>query len=160
MLSVCVIVMFGFVRPFVAEVLRVPSESMVPTLQPGDRVLVNKLAYLMAEPRSGDLVFFENPDVEGELVIKRVVGLPGDEISVRDGVVFVNGERRDESYVDYRLTDGSFYGPETVPKGHVFVMGDNRYNSLDSRYFGPIPEDELLGEVSRRLWPPDRVGKP
>ncbi len=150
--------MFGVVRPFVVEALRIPSGSMVPTLEVGDRVLVNKFIYRFEDIGRGDLALFEGPG--GEATIKRVVGLPGDGIAVWDGVLFVNGESRKESYVDYRLADSTFFGPEKVPEGHVFVMGDNRANSRDSRDFGPVPEKEVLGEVFLRLWPPDRAGIP
>ncbi len=157
-LALCLVFMFGVVRPFVVEALRIPSESMVPTLEVGDRVLVNKFIYRFEDIGRGDLTLFEGHD--GEATIKRVVGLPGDRIAVRDGVLFVNGESRKESYVDYRLADSTFFGPEKVPEGHVFVMGDNRTNSRDSRDFGPVPEEDVLGKVSLRLWPPDRAGIP
>lgn len=154
MFLVCVL-MFGVVRPFVAEVFRIPSDSMSPTLQVGDSVLAFKLAYRLESPAQGDLVLFEGSD--GEVAIKRVVGLPGDEIYVYDGVLRVNGEPRRESYVDYNLTDSTFFGPERVPAGHVFVMGDNRSNSLDSRSLGPVSEEDLLGRVLLRVSPLDRV---
>lgn len=150
------VLMFGVARPFVAEVFRIPSESMSPTLQVGDSVLALKFAYRLEAPERGDLALFEGP--EGEIAIKRVVGLPGDKISVYDGVLRVNGEVRSESYVNYKLTDSTFFGPERVPAGHVFVMGDNRSNSLDSRTFGPVPEEDLLGRVILRVSPLDRVG--
>jgi signal peptidase I len=135
---------FGFVRPFVAEVFVISSASMYPTLLPGDRVLAAKFAYRLADPGRGDVVVFENG--EG-MYIKRVVGVAGDVVEVRDGVLFVDGEPREEPYVDYASIDGSFFGPETVPEDHVFVMGDNRSNSRDSRSFGPVPEEDLLGRL-------------
>lgn len=148
--------MFGVVRPFVAEVFRIPSESMSPTLQVDDNVLALKFAYRLEAPERGDLALFEGPD--GEIAIKRVVGLPGDEVSVYDGVLRVNGQPRREPYVDYERIDSTFFGPEKVPAGHVFVMGDNRANSLDSRNFGPVPKEDLLGRVLLRVSPLDRVG--
>lgn len=147
--------MFGVVRPFVAEVFRIPSESMSPTLKVGDSVLAAKFAYRFSEPERGDLAVFDGP--EGT-TIKRVVGLPGDTVAVRDGVLVVNGDAKREPYVDYELTDSSFFGPERVPEGHVFVMGDNRSNSLDSRSFGPVPEEDLTGKVVLRLAPLGRIG--
>lgn len=150
--------MFGVVRPFVAEVFRIPSESMAPTLEAGDRVLVNKFVYRFTEPERGDLVLFEEPVNEGPLAIKRVVGLPGDKVAVWDGVLFVNGERREEFYVDYQTADSTFFGPERVPEDHMLVMGDNRANSLDSRSFGAVPDEDVLGKVSLRLWPLGRTG--
>ncbi|CAN5648108.1 signal peptidase I [soil metagenome] len=148
---VCLGLVFGVVRPFVAEVLFIPSGSMAPTLEAGDRVLAEKLAYRISEPRRGDLAVFE---ADGALNVKRVAGLAGDRVEIRDGVLHVNGEPRREPYVDRRLNDGNFFGPEKVPEGHVFVLGDNRQNSLDSRSLGSIPEERLVGEVRLRLWPP------
>jgi signal peptidase I len=149
---------FGFVRPFVVEAFYIPSESMVPTLRVGDRVLVNKFIYRFTEPQRGDIVVFESVEGGGEDLIKRVVGVPGDEIRVRGGRLFVNGEPQREPYVNRRAPDTSTSAPTTVPKGHVFVMGDNRANSRDSRYFGPIPEKKIEGEAFLRFWPPDRIG--
>ena len=174
---------FGFVRPFVVEAFYIPSESMVPTLRVGDRVLVNKFIYRFAEPERGDIVVFksveggslppeENPieriigffrddgarEPPREDLIKRVVGVPGDEISVRNGRLIVNGEPQREPYVNRRYPDRSFSAPITVPKGHVFMMGDNRTNSQDSRVFGPVPERNIEGEAFLRFWPPDRIG--
>ena len=147
--------MFGVVRPFVAEAFRIPSESMAPTLEAGDRVLVNKFAYRFTGPERGDVILFQ--DMQDRATIKRVIGLPGDSISVWDGVLRVNGEPRRESYVDYELTDSTFFGPEEIPAGYVFVMGDNRINSEDSRTFGPVPEEDLRGRAFLRLWPPGRA---
>jgi signal peptidase I len=174
---------FGFVRPFVVEAFYIPSESMVPTLRIGDRVLVNKFIYRFTEPQRGDIIVFKS--VEGgslppqedliervvdlvrpgrsqepprEDLIKRVVGVPGDEISVRNGRLFVNGEPQREPYVNKKYPDRSFSPAVTVPKGHVFVMGDNRTNSQDSRVFGPVPERNIEGEAFLRFWPPDRIG--
>jgi signal peptidase I len=149
---------FGFVRPFVVEAFYIPSESMVPTLRVGDRVLVNKFIYRFTEPERGDVVVFESVEGGGEDLIKRVVGVSGDEISVRAGKLLVNGERQREPYVNGRFPDRSFSSPTTVPKGHIFVMGDNRTNSRDSRYFGPVPKRKIEGEAFLRFWPPDRIG--
>jgi signal peptidase I len=149
---------FGFVRPFVVEAFYIPSESMVPTLQVGDRVLVNKFIYRFTEPERRDIVVFKSVEGGGEDLIKRVVGVPGDKISVRGGKLLVNGERQREPYVNRRFPDRSFAASTTVPKGHVFVMGDNRANSRDSRYFGPVPNKKIEGEAFLRFWPPDRIG--
>jgi signal peptidase I len=149
---------FGFVRPFVVEAFYIPSESMVPTLRVGDRVLVNKFIYRFTEPERRDIVVFKSVEGGGEDLIKRVVGVPGDEISVRGGKLLVNGERQREPYVNRRFPDRSFAASTTVPKGNVFVMGDNRANSRDSRYFGPVPKRKIEGEAFLRFWPPDRIG--
>jgi signal peptidase I len=147
------VVVFGFVRPLVAEAFRIPSESMVPTLEVGDRILANKFIYRFSEPQRGDIVVFR--DVEGgyETLIKRVVGVEGDEIQVQDGLLFVNGEPQEEPYLNEERLPRDSYGPTTVPEEHVFVMGDNRGNSGDSRLFGPVPLENVKGQAFLRFWP-------
>ena len=149
---------FGFVRPFVMEAFWIPSGSMIPTLEIGDRVLVNKFIYRFTEPKRGDIIVFTSVDNPDEDLIKRVVGLPGDTIAVRRGRLFLNGEPQKEPYTNKNLPDRSFYAKRTVPKGHVFVMGDNRGNSADSRVFGPLPKKNIEGEAFLRFWPPHRIG--
>jgi signal peptidase I len=152
---------FGFVRPVIAAPFYVGSESMVPTLMVWDRVLINKLAYDFAEPKRGDIVLFESPEGGEDPLIKRVVGLPGDTIEVESGTLYVNGEPQREPYVNERFRNAQApYGPLKVPEGHIFAMGDNRGNSADSRFFGPVPEENLIGEALFRFWPPGRVGVP
>jgi signal peptidase I len=157
-LLVSFVLVFGFVRPFVVEAFWIPSASMVPTLKYGDRVLVNKFIYRFTEPQRGDIIVFKSVEGDGQDLIKRVVGVPGDEIAVRGGKLFVNGESQKEPYVNKKYPDRSFYAPTTVPKDHVFAMGDNRANSQDSRIFGPVPEKNIEGEAFLRFWPPDRIG--
>jgi signal peptidase I len=149
---------FGFVRPFVLEAFRIPSESMVPTLEVGDRVLANKFIYRFTEPERGGIVVFK--DVEGGEVdlIKRVVGVPGDEVEVRSGTLLVNGEPQNEPYLNREIPDDSFFGPSRLSEGEVFVMGDNRANAWDSRVFGPLPVENIEGEAFMRFWPPTRIG--
>ena len=157
-LVVAFALVFGFVRPFVLEAFYIPSESMVTTLLVGDRVFVNKFVYRFSEPEHGDIVVFESVEGESEDLIKRIVGLPGDRVAVFDGVLFVNGERWEEPYVNKLFPDNSSYGPETVPEGDIFVMGDNRANSRDSRFFGPVPVENIEGEAFVIFWPPWRIG--
>jgi signal peptidase I len=157
-LIVSFVLVFGFVRPFVVEAFWIPSASMVPTLKYGDRVLVNKFIYRFTEPERGDVIVFKSVQGDDQDLIKRVVGVPGDEITVRGGRLFVNGEPQREPYVNKKFPDRSFYAPTTVPKDHVFAMGDNRANSQDSRVFGPVPKENIEGEAFLRFWPPDRIG--
>lgn len=162
-LLVAFVVVFGFVRPYVVEAFYIPSGSMIPTLEVGDRVLANKFIYRFEEPERGDVVVFQSIEESGEdgsttELIKRVVGAPGDGIQVENGTLFVNGEPQVEPYVNEAAPDGGFYGPVTVPPGHVFVMGDNRNNSRDSRFFGPVPYENIEGEGFVVFWPLPRAG--
>ncbi len=157
-LLVAFALVFGFVRPFVVEAFYIPSESMIPTLRVGDRVLVNKFIYRFTEPERGDILVFESVEGGSEDLIKRVVAVPGDTIAVRRGKVVLNGERQREPYANKKYPDRSFSPPTTIPKGHVFVMGDNRANSRDSRFFGPVPKGKIEGEAFLRFWPLGRIG--
>jgi len=144
------------VKTFLIQAFFIPSLSMYPTLDKGDRVLVNKLSYKVHDVHRGDLVVFERPPGQPAStikdLIKRVVGLPGDQIEARSGVVYINGHRLSEPYlVDGVTTDN--LPLMTVPKGDVFVMGDNRGDSADSRVFGPIDEDSIVGRAFIRVWP-------
>ncbi len=133
---------------------------MYPTLDKGDRVLVNKLSYDVHDVHRGDVVVFGRPPSEPTSIkdlIKRVIGLPGDVIEARDGVVYINGKALVENYVD--SGDRTENLPrQTVPAGKLFVMGDNRNNSEDSRVFGPIPEKSVVGARLRTGLAADRIG--
>ena len=151
-----------FVQAFVLKAFFIPSGSMRPTLQVNDRVLVNKLSYRFGDVQRGDLIVFHKPDdapaSEVNDFIKRVIAIEGDVIEDRDGRVYVNGQPIEESYIpDDAFTTG--IGRQTVPEDHVFVMGDNRNFSVDSRVFGPIPEDSIIGEAVLRVWPPSNLGR-
>jgi signal peptidase I len=157
-LLVAFVLVFGVVRPFIVAAYWVPTESMVPTLLVGDRVFANKFIYRFAEPERGDIVVFE--DVEGgeDDLIKRVVAVAGDRVRVNAGVLKVDGEVQEEPYVKPQFPDGNIYGPKNVPEGYVFVMGDNRGNSADSRVFGLLPVENIEGEAFVRFWPLSRIG--
>ncbi len=165
-LLVAFALVFGVVRPFVVEAFYIPSESMVPTLEVGDRVFVNKFKYHFTVPQRGEIVVFESlVGSEDEDLIKRVVALPGDLVFIRDGVLHVNDKRLEEPYVNKELPDDSNYPPPDapspyiiIPPGEIFVMGDNRTNSRDSRYFGPISMEKGEGEAFVVFWPPSNVG--
>ena len=144
-------------RSLVAEPLAIPSASMSPTLRPGDHVVADKLAYRLGAPARGDLAVLRDPRADG-LMLKRVVALGGDTVEVRDGELWVAGRRRREPWVDRRRVDGAWFGPVRVPPRHVFVMGDNRADSRDSRALGPIPLEDLVGRARLRVWPPGSLG--
>jgi signal peptidase I len=155
---VAFVLVFGFVRPFVVEAYRIPTESMVPTLEVGDRVLASKFIYRIFEPERGDIVVFDSVDEDDQTLIKRVVGVAEDEVQVQGGVLYVNDEAQEEPYLNDADQFRSYYGPTVVPEGHIFVMGDNRGNSADSRVFGPLPLENLKGEAFMRFWPVSKIG--
>jgi signal peptidase I len=151
------------IRTFVAEARYIPSGSMLPTLQINDRLIVDKLGYRFREPQRGEIVVF-NPTKELEeqkfhdAFIKRVIGLPGDKIEVKEGQVFVNGNSIKEPYLDPESLPKYQYGPVTVSPGAYLVLGDNRNNSYDSHYWGFVPRDKIIGRAVVRFWPLDRLG--
>lgn len=150
------------VRTFLLQAFSIPSGSMETTLEINDRLLVNKLSYQFGDVERGDIVVFLKPDTLSspyDDLIKRVVGLPGDTVEGRDNQVFINGEALVEPYLDAGVVIRDF-APTEVPEDHVFVMGDNRSNSSDSRVFGPINIDRIEGEAFLRYWPLSRVGAP
>ena len=138
-------------RAEVVEPVRVAGVSMAPTLQEGQVVMVNKRD---RTPRRGDLITLASPQ-DGQPVVKRVIGLGGDIVDIRDAILFVNNVRVSEPYVDHRSIDGLYYGPVTVTTGSVLVMGDAREDSIDSRTYGDVPLAEVTGTVVARLWPPE-----
>jgi signal peptidase I len=154
------------VRTFLVQAFWIPSASMEPTLHEGDRVLVNKLSYDLHEVNRFDVIVFERPEEpsavphpENEIqdLIKRVIGLPGDTIEARDGIVFIDGEPIDEPYVPEGASTVDLPRQE-VPEGHLFVMGDNRENSHDSRKFGPIDESSIVGRAFVKIYPLNDIG--
>lgn len=158
------------VKVFLLQAFYIPSLSMSPALHVGDRVLVNKLSYRLHDVNRGDVVVFERPASETSStipdLIKRVVGLPGESIIIEDGAVFVNGERLDESYLPEGTITSTANAPNKcspqapciVPEGQVWVMGDNRSDSKDSRYFGPIDQSTIVGRAFITVWPLGRFG--
>ena len=149
------------IKTFLFQAFYIPSASMDPTLKVGDRVLVNKLSYRLHDVNRGDLVVFERPPNEPESeikdLIKRVIALPGESVEGRDGRIFIDGEPLPEDY----LPEGVFttdFGPQSVPDDSVFVMGDNRSDSRDSRVFGAIPVDLIVGRAFVRVFPLGDLG--
>lgn len=150
------------VRTFLLQAFSIPSSSMESTLEIRDRLLVNKLSYQFGDVERGDIVVFFRPETltsPYDDLIKRVIGLPGDRVEGRENQVFINGQPLDERYLDDGAVTRDF-GPVEVPADHVFVMGDNRANSADSRVFGPIEIDRIEGEAFFRYWPLPRLGTP
>jgi signal peptidase I len=162
LIAVALLVAF-VVRQFVFQLFYIPSGSMVPRLEVGDQVFVNKLAYDFGDPARGDLVVFTRPanwsDVPVDDLVKRVVGLPGETIEGREGHVYIDGRRLPERYLPTGTSTSSF-GPLTVPPHEYFMMGDNRSGSNDSRMHSPVDRDEFVGKVFMTVWPLDRVSVP
>ena len=156
-------------RTFVVQTFFIPSGSMEPTLQIGDRILVNKLSYHLHGVDRGDIVVFSRPPAENcggpevNDLVKRVIGLPGDVISLSRGSVYIDGKQLNESWLpatEQGITSAGPMGnrsnlahPYRIPAGSYFVMGDNRNDSCDSRYWGPIKQSEIVGKVEVRVWP-------
>ena len=160
---ICALLAAFVLRAGVVQTYFIPSNSMAPTLEVGDRLMVYKLAFRIGQVDRGDLVVFNRPAAlrQSELkdFVKRVVALPGEEIQAINGAVYIDNVPLAESY----LPQNSFtmdFGPTLIPNNHVFVMGDNRANSRDSRSFGPIDVELLVGEVFVRIWPLNNVGRP
>lgn len=157
---VAAVVIAVLLRAFVVQTFYIPSGSMEPTLRKNDRVVVNKLSYHLHSVHRGDIVVFTTPPGVNKSfkdLVKRVVGLPGETVQGRDGKVLVNGTVLPEKYLPAGTLTSDF-GPYTVPPKSVWVMGDNRGNSEDSRVFKAIPEHTIVGRVFVRIWPITRLG--
>jgi signal peptidase I len=150
------IVIAVLINLFLAQATRVYGSSMEPNLHTNQRLVVEKVSYHLHSPRRGDVVVIRMPERGPELLIKRIIGLAGETIEARNGTVYINGQPLDEPYL-VRKTSGN-YGPTTVPEGHVFVMGDNRGASNDSRIFGAVPLDRVVGRAWVSYWPFETLG--
>lgn len=150
------------IRMFIAEPRYIPSDSMVPTLKVGDRLVIEKVSYRFHSPEPGDIIVFEPPPQlqrlgyqKDQAFIKRVIALPGQVVIVHQGLVFVDGKPLNEPYIsappNYEMV------PYQVPEGQLFVMGDNRNNSNDSHIWGFLPESNVIGRTILRFWPLDRI---
>jgi signal peptidase I len=143
--AVFVIVVLG-TRFWVLTPVRVASASMEPSLRTGDTVLVDHLSARVTGWQRGDVVVFRSPQ-DGELTLKRIVGLPGDEVSIEDALLSVNGRRVQETYADLSHVDGLYVGPITVPPGGYYLLGDSRAGSVDSRSYGAVADRQLVGRM-------------
>jgi len=151
------------IRTFLAESRYIPSDSMVPSLYPGDRLVVEKIAYRFRPPQLGDIVVFEPPEAlqmigysASQAFIKRVIGTPGQVVQVHEGKVYLDNQPVVESYI--AEAPQYEWGPLRVPEHELFVMGDNRNNSNDSHIWGFLPEQQIVGRAVFRFWPPGQVG--
>lgn len=135
--------------------IRVDGFSMEPTLQNGEFVIVNKLAYKLGSPSIGDVIVFHYPRDPTQEYIKRVIGLPGDQVKVSGGEVFVNGKKLNEPYI---ASPARYNSEWEVPTGGLFVLGDNRNNSSDSHNWGAVPLGNIIGKALFVYWPPDQWG--
>jgi signal peptidase I len=179
------ILAFG-IRSFVAEARYIPSGSMLPTLQINDRLIIDKVSYRFQDPQRGDIVVFmppneasvcfsavspqpdlmppssttetkqRNPKLK-DAFIKRVIGLPGDQVEVKKKQVYINGKPLREKYIEE--APAYEFGPVTVPKNSYLVLGDNRNNSCDSHYWGYVPRDNIIGKAIVRFWPLNHMGE-
>jgi signal peptidase I len=177
-LAFALVIQAVLVKPY-----RIPSESMEPTLDVGERVLVSRVNYHVSDPDRGDIVVFHppsgaegnrcgavhppdqacprpTPDESEVNFIKRIVAVPGDTLSIRDGHAIVNGKQQDDSFTKPCAGVGQcdYPRPIKIPPGHFFMMGDNRGESDDSRFWGPVPEDSIIGQAFFTYWPIKRIG--
>ena len=165
---VAVVAAVFLLRTFAIEPFVVPTGSMESTIEVGDCILVQKITLETgSDLKPGDIVVFKNPKPENgvDILVKRVIATSGQTVNLKDGKVYVDGKRLDESYaigesepLDAHLSSAPDSYPYTVPDGCIWVMGDNRENSADSRYFGPVEEDSVIGIVFARYFPFDRIG--
>ncbi|MBE9119090.1 signal peptidase I [Lusitaniella coriacea LEGE 07157] len=152
------------VRTFVAEARYIPSESMLPTLEVNDRLMIEKLSYRFKTPQRGDVIVFMPPDearlctgeTQKQAYIKRAIGLPGDVVEVKNSQVYINNKLLKEDYI--QESPYYQYGPVTVPPNSYLVLGDNRNNSCDGHYWGFVPHENLIGRATVRYWPFNRFG--
>lgn len=157
---VLVIGLSWFLRSFIFQAYEIPSGSMEETIMTGDMIFSEKLSYTFGDVEQGDIITFADPEIPSRTLIKRVIATEGQTVDLKDGKVYVDGVQLNEPYTDgkpsYPLTTAygtSITYPYTVPEGEVWVMGDNRTNSQDSRYFGSIPVDTITGKALIRYWP-------
>jgi signal peptidase I len=148
---------------FIAQPHKVSGSSMVPNFHNGDYIITDKVSYKVGEPKRGDIIVFKNPRDESQDFIKRIIGVPGDKVKVQNGKVFVNGDQIPEPYLPNGLfTENRQYFTEgkevTVEPGKFVVFGDNRPHSSDSREWGFITKEEIIGKVFLRYWPANQVG--
>lgn len=157
------LVLAFFIRTFIAEPRYIPSDSMLPTLETGDRLVIEKVSYRFNSPKFGDIVVFQPPPElqrrgysQDQAFIKRIIGTPGDTLKIDDGKVYLNGNILQEDYIKEPPLEP--FQLVRVPRKQYFMMGDNRNDSNDSRYWGFLPKKNIIGKAIFRFWPPNRIG--
>lgn len=154
---VVAVLLAAVIRLFILAPFYIPSGSMEPTLQIGDRIIVSKLAYRFGEPRRGDIVVFKYPLDPSRDFVKRLIGLPGETVALRNNHLYINGRLVTEDYLPQDIHFADF-GPVQVPPGYYLMLGDNRNNSDDSRVWGPLPRQNIVGKAILVYWPLERIG--
>lgn len=159
---VVVMALMVMVYLFIVSPQEISGQSMYPTFENGEYILTNKIEYKLHEPGRGDVIVFKSPRNKDIDYIKRIIGIPGDVVSLQNGKFYLNGEKLEESFLaaDLFTFGGAFLSENseiTVTPGHYFVSGDNRPHSLDSREFGLIPKEDIIGKALIRYWPFDRA---
>jgi signal peptidase I len=149
-------------RTYVVEAFEIPSESMVPTFLVGDRLMVDKAVYRFRGPQRNEIIVFKDPEDAGRILIKRVIGLPGEKLEVRNRVVYINDAPLNADFHAFhnpfdlsRMEVRDDFGPVTIPSGKYFMMGDNRENSKDSRFWGYLDRDLIIGRAFVIYWSRD-----
>ena len=154
-LIILALVLAFLMNKFVYANAQVPTGSMIPVVEPGDRLIVNRLAYLFEEPKRGDIVMFAFPDDEKDNYLKRIIGLPGEKVEIKDGLVYINDSKKplDEPYIN-DPPNGN-YGPYNVPEGCYFMLGDNRDESKDARFWENkfVKKEKIVGKAWLKYYP-------
>jgi len=153
MIVVLRVIVGTYTSTFLVQVARVEGSAMAPTLNDQDRLVVNKLAYVRGDPRVGEIVMFYYPLNPNKVFVKRLIAEEGDQVRIVDGRVFRNDVPMDDTFVPSAYRSHDDWGPQVVPEGYYFVMGDHRNNSSDSRHWGFVPKKYITGRVALRWWP-------
>lgn len=153
-------VIAALIRTYIFEQVEIPTGSMIDTLRIHERFVVNKLIYRFKPIRRGDIVVFKYPDDPSETYVKRVIGVGGDIVEIRDGNLYVNGAMQIEPYIKEPMDPQRDFGPFVVSEGHYFMMGDNRNDSNDSRYWKhkEVKQSDIIGKLTLRVYPFNRIG--
>ncbi len=156
--DILLVIVIALLISFLIKPIIVKGSSMYPTLENDDYLIISKQAYKIGEPERGDIVVFPHEEGYGDdpLYIKRVIALPGDHLEIEDGKVYINGDLQQEDYINGNFTEGDI--DYVIPEDEIYVMGDNRGNSSDSRAFGTVDIEDVTGEVLVRLYPFNKIG--